>query len=106
MDSKRALYRLLQLALNEIRHEARTGGDLKNIAALSDLFHNLPLALCQNPTDYDQILRDLTENASPNKSLSTWLAENSKFQSKSPPTAAKRLSAKLGSRTCRGSWNP
>ena len=76
MDSKQALHKLLQLALIEIRHEAQHNGDVKNIAVLSDLFHNLPIALSQSNVDHDKLLGELTERSSHNKGLSAWFNSN------------------------------
>ena len=76
MQSKDALYKLLQLALIEIRHESQNNGDIKNISVLSDLFHNLPLALSQKDVNYDLLLSKLIEQASHNKGLSAWLKNN------------------------------
>jgi hypothetical protein len=73
MNSEQTLHKLLHLALIEIRYEAQDDGDVKNIAALSDLFHNVPLALSQSHVDHDKLLHDLTERASYNKGLSDWL---------------------------------
>lgn len=77
MDAKHALHRLLHLALIEIRFLAQTNGDIKNIAALSDLLHNLPLALSQENPDYNKILEEMVERASHNKNLKAWVINNS-----------------------------
>lgn len=76
MNSKKSIYRLLQHALLEIRHEAGGGGDLKNIAALSDLFHNVPLALAKDDADYDGLLSEIIQKASGNDGLSRWIEGN------------------------------
>jgi hypothetical protein len=78
MTSKNTIYRLLRLALIEIRHEAQQGGDLKNIAALSDLFHNIPSALAADDVDYERLLSDLEIRASGNSGLTRWLTSNQK----------------------------
>jgi hypothetical protein len=76
MDTKHAVYRLLQLALIEIRHEAQTGGDPRNIAALADLFHNVPLRLTQDGVDHERVIKDLKAHAAGNAGLTTWLENN------------------------------
>lgn len=76
MNARTSIYRLLQLALLEIRHEACDGGDIRNIAALSDLFHNIPNALAAEDADFDKLLADLTKRASANIGLSRWLENN------------------------------
>lgn len=78
MSSREILYKLLQFSLIEIRNEATQNGDTKNIAILSDLFHNLPLALCKEDADYDKLLDEIKEKALYSKGLSNWLNENIK----------------------------
>lgn len=76
MNARKSLHRLLQLALIEIRHESKSGGDLAQIGALSDLFHNLPLALVQESADFDRLIADLRERASVNAGLLAWVESN------------------------------
>ena len=76
MESRHILYELLQLAFIEIRDESQNNGDTKNIAALSDLFHNLPLALEIKDPDYDVLLNKLIKQASLNQGLSAWVKNN------------------------------
>jgi hypothetical protein len=75
MNSKDMLYRFLRLALIDIRHEAKEIESTK-IAALSDLFHNLPSALGQNEVNYDKLLNELKERADSQKGLGEWLKNN------------------------------
>jgi hypothetical protein len=78
MSPKETIHKLLRLALIEIRHEAQQGGDFKNIAALSDLFHNIPLALAADDVDYERLLSDLETRASGDAGLTRWLTNNQK----------------------------
>ncbi len=78
MNDKHHIHRLLQLALIEIRHEAQQGGDPRGIAALADLFHNVPLRLAQGDVDYGAVFNDLAERARGNEGLSAWLKANAK----------------------------
>lgn len=75
MGSKETLYRYLHLALIDIRHEANKIESVK-VAALSDLFHNLPSALGAEQVNYDQLLNELKERAESQKGLSEWLKNN------------------------------
>jgi hypothetical protein len=76
MANNHQINRLLQKALIEIRHEAQTGGDIKNIAALADLFHNVPLALVQPNFNEEKFMEDLRDKASSNAGLASWIDSN------------------------------
>jgi hypothetical protein len=78
MSPKETIYKLLRLALIEIRHEAQNGGDVKNIAALSDLFHNIPSALAADDVNYEGLLDDLEAKVAGNAGLTRWLSHNRK----------------------------
>lgn len=78
MGNNHQIHRLLQKALIEIRHEAQNGGDIKNIAALADLFHNVPLALAQPNFNETKLMEILRERASSNSNLKKWIYINIK----------------------------
>jgi transcriptional regulator len=77
MNSKEKLYRVIYLALLEIRADANISSDKKTFE-ISNLIHNLPLKLLKSDGEnYDEILSDLIESGSNNKGLSSWLKNNS-----------------------------
>lgn len=76
MNSKEKLYKLLYIALLEIRAEANVF-DNKKVFEISNLVHNLPLKLLKATEDsYEKILSELTDSAEGNSSLSDLLRNN------------------------------
>ncbi len=76
MDDFAKLCRLLRLTLLEIRHEAQQGGDLKMIAGLADLVHQIPSAFCADEPDYTAILEGVRARARDNPAMTRWLESN------------------------------
>ena len=81
MDSRQKIYRLLRLALLEIRHLSSNGDQARSIYALSDLMHNIPSALCQQEPDFDKIWQGIIARASGNSGLLRWVEANANEES-------------------------
>ena len=74
MDVRELIYRLLHLALLEIRIDASEGGGKKSFH-LADLFHNVPLQLqrvAEGEGSYEEIVGWLRERAR-EKGCERWL---------------------------------
>lgn len=76
--NKEKLLKLFQKAMLEIRFQSENeDGDIRIIRALSDLFHNVPLALLKE--DYDATFESVMEKASYNTWLKGWVDANLKI---------------------------
>lgn len=65
MTTTEKILRLTQYALIEIRYQARMpNGKIKDIELLSDLFHNVPIALISDKTKPEDILKQIIEKSS------------------------------------------
>ena len=69
MESNELLLRLIYRAFIDIRL-ASTSGDTRTISSISNLLHNIPLAMIRN--DGDEVLKQLTER-SEMLGMSSWL---------------------------------
>ncbi|EKT4520761.1 hypothetical protein [Flavobacterium psychrophilum] len=76
MNSKEKLYRLMYIALLEIRNDANISGDKKTFE-ISNLIHNLPSKIKIDSPNFDAILGEIIESAENNKGLKDWLKNNS-----------------------------
>ena len=75
MTSKELLHRYLYLLLLDVRHTAYESGD-KRLFELTSLLHNLPLKMCKNNVDLDELLQELINDAEQNEGLTKWLENN------------------------------
>lgn len=79
------ILRLTQYALIEIRYQARMpNGQIKDIELLSDLFHNVPIALISDKTKPEDILKQIIEKSSYHQGLYCWVTNNLKAMENNP----------------------
>ena len=79
MTATEKILRLIQDALIEIRYQSRIpDGNIKDIELLSDLFHNIPLALTSDRTTPDDILHRIIEKSKHHQGLYQWVINNLK----------------------------
>lgn len=85
MTTTEKILRLTQYALIEIRYQARMpNGKIKDIELLSDLFHNVPIALISDKTKPEDILKQIIEKSSYHQGLYCWVANNLKAMENNP----------------------
>ena len=85
MTTTEKILRLTQYALIEIRYQARMpNGQIKDIELLSDLFHNVPIALISDKTKPEDILKQIIEKSSYNQGLYCWVTNNLKAMENNP----------------------
>ena len=76
---------LTQYALIEIRYQARMpNGQIKDIELLSDLFHNVSIALISDKTKPEDILKQIIEKSSYHQGLYCWVTNNLKAMENNP----------------------
>lgn len=77
MTTTEKILRLTQYALIEIRYQARMpNGQIKDIELLSDLFHNVSIALISDKTKPEDILKQIIEKSSYHQGLYCWVTNN------------------------------
>lgn len=85
MTTTEKILRLTQYALIEIRYQARMpNGHIKDIELLSDLFHNVPIALISDKTKPEDILKQIIEKSSYHQGLYCWVTNNLKAMENNP----------------------
>lgn len=85
MTTTEKILRLTQYALIEIRYQARMPNDqIKDIELLSDLFHNVPIALISDKTKPEDILKQIIEKSSYHQGLYCWVTNNLKAMENNP----------------------
>ena len=85
MTTTEKILRLTQYALIEIRYQARMPNDqIKDIELLSDLFHNVSIALISDKTKPEDILRQIIEKSSYHQGLYCWVTNNLKAMENNP----------------------
>lgn len=85
MTTTEKILRLTQYALIEIRYQARMpNGQIKDIELLSDLFHNVPIALISDKTKPEDILKQIIEKSSYHQGLYCWVTNNLKAMENNP----------------------
>jgi len=72
MTTKEKLFKILYLALIEIRAESNDNN--KKIFEFSNLLHNLPLKLSKDDCNYD--LYEILESSKSNNGLNKWIESN------------------------------
>lgn len=73
MTAKEKLFRILYLALIEIRAESNGS---KKIFEISNLLHNLPLKLSKEHCNYDDVYNQILEASKSNQGLNKWVESN------------------------------
>ena len=85
MTTTEKILRLTQYALIEIRYQARMpNGQIKDIELLSDLFHNVSIALISDKTKPEDILKQIIEKSSYHQGLYCWVTNNLKAMENNP----------------------
>lgn len=85
MTTTEKILRLTQYALIEIRYQARMpNGQIKDIELLSDLFHNISIALISDKTKPEDILKQIIEKSSYHQGLYCWVTNNLKAMENNP----------------------
>ena len=85
MTTTEKILRLTQYALIEIRYQARMPkGQIKDIELLSDLFHNVSIALISDKTKPEDILKQIIEKSSYHQGLYCWVTNNLKAMENNP----------------------
>lgn len=85
MTTTEKILRLTQYALIEIRYQARMpNGKIKDIELLSDLFHNVSIALISDKTKPEDILKQIIEKSSYHQGLYCWVTNNLKAMENNP----------------------
>ena len=85
MTTTEKILRLTQYALIEIRYQARMpNGQIKDIELLSDLFHNVSIALISDKTKREDILKQIIEKSSYHQGLYCWVTNNLKAMENNP----------------------
>ena len=85
MTTTEKILRLTQYALIEIRYQARMPNDqIKDIELLSDLFHNVSIALISDKTKPEDILKQIIEKSSYHQGLYCWVTNNLKAMDNNP----------------------
>lgn len=85
MTTTEKILRLTQYALIENRYQARMpNGQIKDIELLSDLFHNVPIALISDKTKPEDILKQIIEKSSYHQGLYCWVTNNLKSMENNP----------------------
>lgn len=85
MTTTEKILRLTQYALIEIRYQARMpNGQSKDIELLSDLFHNVSIALISDKTKPEDILKQIIEKSSYHQGLYCWVTNNLKAMENNP----------------------
>ena len=85
MTTTEKILRLTQYALIEIRYQARMPNDqIKDIELLSDLFHNVSIALISDKTKPEDILKQIIEKSSYHQGLYCWVTNNLKEMENNP----------------------
>lgn len=85
MTTTEKILRLTQYALIEIRYQARMPNDqIKDIELLSDLFHNVSIALISDKTKPEDILKQIIEKSSYHQGLYCWVTNNLKAMENNP----------------------
>ena len=85
MTTTEKILRLTQYALIEIRYQARMpNGQIKDIELLSDLFHNVSIALIRDKTKPEDILKQIIEKSSYHQGLYCWVTNNLKAMENNP----------------------
>jgi len=85
MTTTEKILRLTQYALIEIRYQARMpNGQIKGIELLSDLFHNVSIALISDKTKPEDILKQIIEKSSYHQGLYCWVTNNLKAMENNP----------------------
>ena len=83
--NREQVLRLTQYALIEIRYQARMpNGQIKDIELLSDLFHNVSIALISDKTKPEDILKQIIEKSSYHQGLYCWVTNNLKAMENNP----------------------
>ena len=59
-------------------------GKIKDIELLSDLFHNVPIALISDKTKPEDILKQIIEKSSYHQGLYCWVTNNLKAMENNP----------------------
>ena len=85
MTTTEKILRLTQYALIEIRYQARMpNGQIKDIELLSDLFHNVSIALISDKTKPEDILKQIIEKSSYHQGLYCCVTNNLKEMENNP----------------------
>lgn len=85
MTTTEKILRLTQYALIEIRYQARMpNGQIKDIELLSDLFHNVSIALISDKKKPEDILKQIIEKSSYHQGLYCWVTNNLKAMENNP----------------------
>ena len=85
MTTTEKILRHTQYALIEIRYQARMpNGQIKDIELLSDLFHNVSIALISDKTKPEDILKQIIEKSSYHQGLYCWVTNNLKAMENNP----------------------
>ena len=74
MTTKEKLFKILYLALIEIRAESNDNN--KKIFEISNLLHNLPLKLSKDDCNYDLLYNEILESSKSNTGLNKWIESN------------------------------
>lgn len=74
MTTKKKLFKILYLALIEIRAESNDNN--KKIFEISNLLHNLPLKLSKDDCNYDLLYNEILESSKSNNGLNKWIESN------------------------------
>lgn len=74
MTTKEKLFKILYLALIEIRTESNDNN--KKIFEISNLLHNLPLKLSKDDCNYDLLYNEILESSKSNNGLNKWIESN------------------------------
>ena len=74
MTTKEKLFKILYLALIEIRAESNDNN--KKIFEISNLLHNLPLKLSKDDCNYDLLYNEILESSKSNNGLNKWIESN------------------------------
>lgn len=74
MTTKEKLFKILYLALIEIRAESNDNN--KKIFEISNLLHNLPLKLSKDDCNYDLLYNEILESSKCNNGLNKWIESN------------------------------
>ena len=74
MTTKEKLFKILYLALIEIRAESNDNN--KKIFEISNSLHNLPLKLSKDDCNYDLLYNEILESSKSNNGLNKWIESN------------------------------
>ena len=74
MTTKEKLFKILYLALIEIRAESNDND--KKIFEISNLLHNLPLKPSKDDCNYDLLYNEILESSKSNNGLNKWIESN------------------------------